>query len=125
MPLEAGYDELRRVFDYLRSIGQIGPNVAGQNDATIGEVKVDGRENVDICLIDADDLLDNPNGIIEAYCKSVGLVYDPAMLEWESKANQQQAKKAFEKWPGFHEDAIHSSSLKPRLQVSLNQYTYN
>ena len=76
-------------------------------------------DTVDICVIDADDLLDNPNGIIEAYCKSVGLEYDPKMLDWDTEKDHQQAKDAFEKWKGFHDDAMHSSSLKPRLHVSL------
>ena len=125
MPSEAGYDELRRVFDYLRSIGQIGPQVAGQNNVTNGDKRFNDDGKVDICLIDADDLLDNPNGIIEAYCKSIGLEYDAAMLDWESKDRQQQAKNAFEKWSGFHEDAIHSSSLRPRLHVSLDPCNYH
>ena len=123
MPSEAGYNELRRVFDYLRSIGQIGPRVTGQDNAATENPKDGGPGKVDICLVDADDLLDNPNKIIEAYCKSVGVQYDPEMLEW-TEVNQQQAKDAFEKWSGFHEDAIHSSSLKPRLKVSFDLCSY-
>ena len=120
MPSEAGYDELRRVFDYLRSVGQVGPNVAGHNNSTNGHGETNGHATkVDICVIDADDLLDNPNGIIEAYCKSVGLDYDPSMLNWDTEADHQKAKDAFAKWHGFHEDAINSSSLRPRLHVSL------
>ncbi|MCJ1258160.1 helicase [Lignoscripta atroalba] len=116
MPSEAGYDELRRVFDYLRSVGQVGPNVAGHNNSTNGHGETNGHATkVDICVIDADDLLDNPNGIIEAYCKSVGLDYDPSMLNWDTEADHQKAKDAFAKWHGFHEDAINSSSLRPRL----------
>ena len=129
MPSEAGYDELRRVFDFLHSVGYVGPNLAGQTNTIVDhpESQTNGYSNgetnkktdkVDICVVDADDLLDNPAGIIEAYCKAVGLDYNPNMLNWDSEEDHKGAKEAFEKWSGFHEDAIHSSSLKPRLHVS-------
>ncbi|KAL9106865.1 MAG: hypothetical protein Q9187_008510 [Circinaria calcarea] len=115
MPSEAGYTELRRIFDYLWSTGQIGPKVAGQGGNTNGSHgEKRCTSNVDICVVDADDLLDKPGGIIEAFCKAVGLQYDPEMLNWDNEANHLHAKKAFEKWTGFHEDAINSTSLKPR-----------
>ena len=170
MPSEAGYDELRRVFDYLRSTDRIGAGEAnritnrngtngnaitngnsGEGDGTnwygttAGHLSngdgangpgmmnghcskgcgTKGHDNsnersgkVDICVVDADDLLDNPAGIIEAFCKSVGLEYDERMLKWDSEEDHQQAREAFEKWKGFHEDAIQSNDLKPRLHVS-------
>ncbi|KAI5208761.1 hypothetical protein E4T38_02734 [Aureobasidium subglaciale] len=110
MPSEAGYDEQRRLFDYLRSCGQIGPKLAGQDSAD-GEQKSGA---VDICVIDADDLLDNPSAILEQFCKSVGIEYSPSMLNWNNEEDHTHAKEAFEKWRGFHEDAIHSTELKPR-----------
>jgi hypothetical protein len=118
MPSEAGYDEVRRVFDYLREIGQVGPKVAAfatsgdaVNDSTANEAENGG---VEICVIDADDLLDNPTGIIQAYCKSVGIDYSLQMLKWDNEEDHRIAKEAFEKWKGFHEDAINSTELKPR-----------
>ncbi|MCJ1309327.1 hypothetical protein MMC25_002986 [Agyrium rufum] len=125
MPSEAGYDEMRKMFDYLRAVGEIGPVVAGQNGkevngssqapTTSGHTgNESSSKNVDICVVDADDLLDNPAGIIEAYCQAIGYEYDPAMLNWDSKKDHGQAEEAFAKWNGFHEDAIHSSELKPR-----------
>ena len=127
-PSEAGYDELRRVFDYLRSSGQVGPKVAGHHSNGVnlnGYEHTNGHtDKVEICIIDADDLLDNPNGIIEIYCKSVGLKYDPQMLVWDSKEEDEYARDCFAKWRGFHEDAIGSSSLKPRLHVSLCSHIF-
>jgi hypothetical protein len=114
MPSEAGYDEQRRLFDYLRSCGQIGPKLAGQD----GEQKSGA---VDICVIDADDLLDNPSAILEQFCKSVGIEYSPSMLNWDNEEDHNHAKEAFEKWRGFHEDAIHSTELKPRTHVSRSR----
>lgn len=107
MPSEAGYDELRRVFDFLVKEKQIGPSIAGQH----GELKCG---EVAITVIDADDLLDHPAEIIEAYCKEVGLKYNPEMLNWNTEEEHEVAKNAFEKWRGFHDDAINSKSLKPR-----------
>ena len=121
MPSEAGYDELRRVFDFLRSVGQVGPEIASQNIHVNGSTN--GNANrVDICVVDADDLLDNPAGIIAAYCKSVGIGYHEQMLSWDSEEDQKQAKDAFEKWKGFHEDAMNSCDLKPRKYVSNSAF---
>lgn len=157
-PDEAGYDELRRLFDYLRDVGQIGPHFATETEAskiskpngvvngttngingttTNGTTNgvngttngVNGHHNssggVEICVIDADDLLDNPSGIIEAFCKSTGIQYDPEMLKWDNEEDHRLAKEAFEKWKGFHEDAIDSTELKARTHVScLYLYLY-
>ncbi|KAI9887511.1 MAG: hypothetical protein M1823_000690 [Watsoniomyces obsoletus] len=148
MPSEMGYDELRRVFDYLKDEGLIGPNIArlenGTNQhqemagnetngvvssdhhATNGVVVENGQKNgfveekkkekekIDICVIDADDLLDNPPVIIEAYCRSVGLPYDKGMLNWSDPEKQEHARATFAKWKGFHEDALDSDGLRGR-----------
>jgi hypothetical protein len=123
MPSEAGYNEVRRVFNYLREIGQVGPRVAASamNGDAVNGSAAGGAENggVEICVIDADDLLDNPAGIIQAYCKSVGIDYSPQMLKWDDDEGHRIAEEAFEKWKGFHEDAINSTELKPRAHVSI------
>lgn len=123
-PDEAGYVELRRFFDYLRQSGQVGPAIAGQKKAANG---VNGHkvDAVDICIIDADDLLDNPEGIMSTFCESVGVPWTPDMLNWNSDEEKEHAKEAFEKWKGFHEDAIHSTDLKPRESVSVSPFSYN
>jgi hypothetical protein len=120
MPSEAGYNELRRVFDFLVKEKQVGPAHAGQ------QTQLQNGE-VSITVIDADDLLDNPEGIISAYCKEVGIDYNPDMLIWESEESHQRAVDAFEKWKGFHDDAINSTSLKPRsaAHVSLSFGVFN
>ncbi|KAJ9632099.1 hypothetical protein H2203_000500 [Taxawa tesnikishii (nom. ined.)] len=117
MPNEAGYDELRRLFDYLKESGQVGPEVDDKIVSGSGESNgVNGHSDgkVNICVVDADDLLDHPAEIIETFCKSVGIQYTPDMLNWDNEEDHRYAKEAFEKWKGFHEDAIYSSSLKPR-----------
>jgi hypothetical protein len=119
-PLEAGYDEVRRVFDYLRKTGQVGPRHADDtNGATNGYDSANANKGgVEICVIDTDDLLDDPEGILRKFCKSVNLKFEPEMLNWDNQQDQTRAKKAFEKWSGFHEDVINSKGLKPRSHVS-------
>lgn len=124
MPSEAGYEELRKLFDYLLAQNIIGPAKAGDkipvDEALNGTGSESGSENGDaprraaITVIDADDLLQNPEAILKVYCKEVGIDYTPKMLEWGDEDNQQYAAKAFEKWYGFHHDAIDSTCLKPR-----------
>ena len=122
MPSEAGYVELRSVFDYLRAVGLVGPQIASQDICVAEETKGSANE-VDICIVDADELLDDPAGIVSAYCKSVGIGYHEQMLSWDSEEDQKHAKHAFEKWTGFHEDALNSRDLKPRKEVSDLQLT--
>lgn len=105
MPSEAGYDELRRTFDFLKSKGHVGPAVNGEKCA---------EGDITITVIDADDMLDDPHGILKKYCDDVGIDYSDKMLDWNDEADKNHAKEAFEKWKGFHEDAIDSNSLKPR-----------
>lgn len=135
MPSEAGYDELRRLFDYLLAQNIIGPAKAGSsvpvdealNDGSGSESDDDGEgrratapHRAAITVIDADDLLQHPEAILKVYCKEVGIDYTPAMLEWGDDENQAFAAKAFEKWYGFHHDAIDSKCLKPRAHGAKN-----
>jgi hypothetical protein len=117
-PLEAGYDELRRHFDYLRETGLVGPRVATRPELG-GDAQSDSASGVEICVIDADDMLDEPAKTIEAFCNSVGLPYNPEMLLWDTEEDHAVARNAFEKWRGFHNDAIESKALEQRVHVSL------
>ncbi|KAL8783426.1 MAG: hypothetical protein Q9213_004626 [Squamulea squamosa] len=104
MPNEMGYSELRKLFDYLRSIRQVGPRIAGQSangeESTVDEIGTSNgaTREVEVCVIDADDLLDNPASIVEAFCKSTGIEFTPDMLDWSTEADRKQAEEAFSKW---------------------------
>ncbi|PYH45818.1 uncharacterized protein BP01DRAFT_295475 [Aspergillus saccharolyticus JOP 1030-1] len=134
-PSEAGYDELRRTFDYLRATHLVGPRVAtyeaetrddssssvassrpssSASSASMSGPTDEETQEVEICVVDADDMLDNPAPMIEAFCRSVGLKYDPSMLCWDTEADHAYARAAFEKWRGFHNDAIESTGLVGR-----------
>jgi hypothetical protein len=45
------------------------------------------------------------------------------MLNWDNEVDQENAKMAFEKWPGFHDDAIDSTELRPRKVVSFYPFS--
>ena len=75
---------------------------------------------VSITVIDADDLLDKPYEVIEKFCKATGIEYSPDMLTWGDDAGQKHVEEAFEKWNGWHHDAIKSTSLKPRAAAHVS-----
>lgn len=114
-PQDAGFAELRRLFDYLRNIGVIGPRIAGRSnsDEPIKETSVQ-QGATEICLIDAEDLLENPAGVTEAYCESVGVEFDKDMLDWDSPRCRQEAEKELGKkgFTLFHNKALASTTLK-------------
>lgn len=119
-PREAGYDELRRHFDYLVREGLVGPRVATRPDVKVENCGA--KQTVhEICVIDADDMLDAPAATIEAFCKSVNVPYDASLLTWDTQEDYDFACHCFEKWRGFHNDAIESKALVARAHVSIPQ----
>ena len=88
------------------------------NEVKDGQATNSDTDVPEVCLVDADDLLDDPEGILRAYCRSVGIDFHPEMLNWDDEELQHNAKVVFEKWKGFHDDAIDSTDLKPRKHVS-------
>ncbi|KAL8887694.1 MAG: hypothetical protein Q9215_004766 [Flavoplaca cf. flavocitrina] len=95
-PTELGYRELRIFFDYLRDKN--------------GEVPM---------LIDAEDLLSNPEGVLRHLCTHLEFPYDASMLQWPSNEDRDFAFSLFEKFAGYHEDALNSKGLvaKPKAGV--------
>jgi len=114
-PQEAGYTELRRTFDYLKEFGHVGPHHANDFDKVSSGDHTTGDE---ICVVDADDLLDDPEGILRTYCRSTGIPFEADMMNWDNEEDQAIARKVFAKWKGFHEDALDSKYLHPRVCVS-------
>lgn len=105
LPSEAGYRELRRLLDFLLSHKIIDPH--------------------NVCLVDADDLLDQPAKYTEAYCKYIGIDYKPEMLRWDSEEDDAQASEVFGTWTAFHLDAIHSRGLNARPIVRVSYLPYS
>ena len=66
-------------------------------------------------VIDSDDLLENPAGIVEAWCKAVGLPFIESALSWEPGARDEVSW-----WDGgsFHANLRNSDGLKPQPRKS-------
>lgn len=92
---DAGYREMRILFDYLLSIGQIGPDTGNE-----------------ICIVDAGDLLAYPEETIRNFCTSVGIPFDYDALWWGTERDKKRAEDVFKNWAPFHDDVLKSTSLK-------------
>jgi hypothetical protein len=98
------------MFDYLLRQG-----VITSSQDPDGEQKQKQQQQVmHPCLIDAEDLLRQPERVVKAYCRCIGLDYRPTMLQWDSREDDDHAAQVFATWTGFHRDAIESRGLKAR-----------
>ena len=84
---EVGFPEQRALFDLLWALHGAAPPV-----------------------IDSDDLLENPEGMTEAFCNAVGIPYLPEALSWEPGGDPS----AHSWWDGgsFHANLANSTGLK-------------
>jgi hypothetical protein len=105
---DAGYRELRKLFNYLRNIKQIGP----------------GSYN-EICVVDADDLLGYPEETIESFCTSVGISFDSKSLCWDTEKDYKRAQDLFRNWAPFHDIALKSSSIMIQPPVGYWIYVFS
>ena len=66
-------------------------------------------------VIDSDDLLENPAGIVETWCNAVGLPFIESALSWEPGARDEVSW-----WDGgsFHANLRNSDGLKPQPRKS-------
>ncbi|KAI4220818.1 MAG: hypothetical protein L6R36_007348 [Xanthoria steineri] len=93
-PTELGYRELRILLDHLREKNQDAPPL----------------------LIDADDLLADPDAILRPLCAYLDIFYSPSMLSWPTAEDQDFAFSLFEKYAGYHDDALNSAGLVPKVK---------
>ncbi len=85
---EVGFAEQRQLFDRLCDLaGRVPP------------------------VIDSDDLLDNPHGMVECWCDAVRIPFLPAALSWEPGARDEVSW-----WDGgsFHANLRDSEGFKPQ-----------
>ncbi len=86
---EIGFDVQRRLFDLLSErLGAAPP------------------------LIDSDDLLADPHGIVEAYCGAIGIDFIPQALSWEPGARNEVLW--YDKEETWHATLKDSDGLKPQ-----------
>ncbi|GAA5980563.1 hypothetical protein JCM11641_006682 [Rhodosporidiobolus odoratus] len=82
-PTEMGYKELRKLFAFVKE--------------ETGETPL---------LVEAEELLRGPVETVKLWCAEVGIEFSEEMLDWENAAHGH-----FDKWPGFHNDAIKSKGV--------------
>ncbi|KAI9781401.1 MAG: hypothetical protein M1839_005995 [Geoglossum umbratile] len=116
---DLGYSELRRLFDYLRSEELVGPTIANSPRKDSPDRTSSSNNRVEICVVDAEDLLNRPDVVISAYCRSTGITYDPNMLHWEKRHDQKRAASIINRWGFdiyFHKTALDSKTIQCSAQ---------
>jgi hypothetical protein len=63
-------------------------------------------------VVDADDLEDDPEGTINAYCRALGIPFLPESLSWESEHQQ-----AWDIWKDWHTDAAQSTGILKNMET--------
>ena len=71
-------------------------------------------------VIDSDDLLENPDGIVEAYCDAVGIPLMPEALSWEPGKRDEVSWYDAGSW---HQNLADSDGLKaqPRRYIDISE----
>jgi len=92
-PEEAGYRELRSLFDHVHKHGINGSNA--------------------IVVVDAQTLTTDPERTLRYICERIGVNWDSKMLSWKSGKVEE-----FSKWPGFHKDAENSTGFRAKVNGS-------
>jgi hypothetical protein len=85
---EIGYNQLLEVFNKVKSSN--------------------GKRPV---VIDADDLEDDPQGVVESYCQSIKIPFIPESLSW--RPDNPKKWKIWEKW---HKDAAQSTGIQKNME---------
>ena len=91
-PVQAGFKQMYEFFQFVRSHLDPSPVV-----------------------VDSDDLVDNPQGILQSYCDELGLEYQENMTKW-TPVSTLTPNCCFS-W-GWHEAALKSSGFIPRKNES-------
>lgn len=60
-----------------------------------------------VTVVDADDLQNNPDGIVQTYCRKLGIRFIPESLTWDAGH-----KKQWDTWKDWHKDAASSTGIQ-------------
>jgi len=63
-------------------------------------------------VVDADDLEDDPEGTINAYCQALGIPFLPESLYWESEHQEE-----WDIWKDWHTDAAQSTGIQKNMET--------
>ena len=83
---EVGYEELHRLFEYAMETGQ------------------------EAVIVDASDLMKNPEGTVAAYCERLGMPFKSEALSWKPRKVPE-----WEIWDEWHTEAQQSTGISEEL----------
>ena len=63
-------------------------------------------------VVDADDLKDDPEGTINAYCRALGIPFLPESLSWESEHQEE-----WDIWKDWHTNAAQSTGIQKNMET--------
>jgi hypothetical protein len=63
-------------------------------------------------VIDADDLEDDPEAIVNAYCQAIGIPFLPESLSWEPEHQEE-----WDIWKDWHADAAQSTGIRKNMET--------
>lgn len=126
-----GYEYLKNDDDFLKKLNNtflirdpakaIASYYAMHPEVTIEEIglaqlcgifeKVRNFEKAPI-VVDADDLEDNPEGIIRAYCHTLDIPFIPESLTWEPGHQSE-----WDIWEDWHTDAAQSKGIQKNVET--------
>lgn len=89
---EAGYRELRILYDYITELAKTNTSIKRP------------------IVIDSLDLMANPVPIMARLCDQASIPFTKDMLSWGE--NPEYEVQMFEKWKGFHNDALNSTGFQ-------------
>ena len=75
------------------------------------------RDGIPPVVIDSDDLLENPRGMVEAYCGAVGIPFIEAALTWEPG---DRAEVSWYDGGSWHGNLRESDGLKPQPRRAVD-----
>jgi hypothetical protein len=66
----------------------------------------------DPVVVDADDMEDDPEGIIKSYCRKLNIPFIPESLTWDPGQ-----KAEWEIWKDWHKDAAESTGIQKNMKT--------
>ena len=92
-PYEVGYQEMVIMFDKVK------------------------HEGNNVVVVNSDDMLSDPEKVLERYCEQVDLAFESSMLKWQPM--QPEYLSQWATWDGWHKQAIESTGIdKPHTTVT-------
>ncbi|THB75785.1 MAG: sulfotransferase family protein [Desulfobacteraceae bacterium] len=67
---------------------------------------------LDTIVVDADDLEDDPDGTVQAYCRAIDIPFIPEAMTWESGH-----QKEWDIWKDWHRDAAQTTGIQKNVET--------